>query len=538
MATPLWDEKKIQAQVLAKAMNLIPFTDALETLYQMQSEYESERLLTQTQLAQQQSRIDALEAQLQGYLATTTDVQVSVDKSVPLLTTSFSTSVAMIENPPLWSLPSWGTIRESLAQCCDVFKYHIFPFGLIDPWLEGESEPNFQRGQGLGNAFSRFREIQAYNPQAKILLTLYGAPWWMKSVMFKGVSTPLTSADAYSDDGRVTQGALPRWLTLVDKAVRLAVAYGCTDFEIWNEVKGWYATPNNQARTWDARYAPGTGVNGDMGFSYFHEQTANRVVQTMTALGFSRNQYRIAAPYIPMPTRGSANADSIPSTHPLYAFREKWGYMNIQPVKFLVEFFQQVALHKLPLDMIALDLSAGTTDGVYPNLNPFNYSSKLADIVQYARNELNLAGLPESLPFIISEHYEPPPGELDNSDSEPLRSAMWADAMRVSMLSGVLYTVPWGASSPVQGKYPQLSALINKTTGELRMTGRVFSLFKKHFPPGTKLVKTVMAGKDFQTLASAEWTMLFNQSGQPRKVLVGTKIYDMLPYETSVVGTE
>ena len=144
-------------------------------------------------------------------------------------------AVAFIENPPLWGAAGWNNVTTSLASCVGAYKVHLFPFGLLDPWNSNESGPT-EAAPSLWATDNRLvtalRKIRECDPTAPIILTLYGACWWMKGKLHasNGTTTLMTSlmtyAERYSAEGRVMINYLDDWLLMVDKAVQLAAAEG------------------------------------------------------------------------------------------------------------------------------------------------------------------------------------------------------------------------------------------------------------------------------------------------------------------------
>jgi hypothetical protein len=159
------------------------------------------------------------------------------------------TAVSFVEQTPLWNTAAWPAIKASVASCVGATKIHVYPFGLLDPWGDATKTIDLTTGNRLATGLAKLREVSGSAP---IILTLYGAEWWMKHTVFGGAITDMTSAQAFSDNGRVKYPQLAKWLQLVDAAVALAAGQGCRDFEIWNELKGYYDVYPHVGQKWDA----------------------------------------------------------------------------------------------------------------------------------------------------------------------------------------------------------------------------------------------------------------------------------------------
>lgn len=455
-------------------------------------------------------------------------------------------AVSFIDNPVMWSGAGWSNAKASLAQAVGAYKTHIYPFGLLDPWASDingktESDPSlWATGNRLDKALT---EIRACDANAPIILTLYSAPWFTKTTLWNNTHTPLTYADRFSDDGRVTADGLADWLTYVDEAVQRAAAspYNCRDFEVWNEGKGYYATGASNG-VWDATMNAGTGSNGDMGYSYFYQQTAAQIVATMTGLSIARDQYRISGPYPVLSGRGVSNGSSIGSGHPLYAYREVWGYANAAPITFTQDFLGHARDEGLPLDVLSLDTSTFLQDATYPTADPFDPSSKFAPITAYWRDQLDAYGFDADLPIDYSEIYAFPPPDLQTAGQETLRAAIWADCLTQCVMTRVRYPMMWGAVGSAQGSNSDEGGLITDprdgaSAGQLTRVGEITRDIKTHFGPGARVF--ALQGSDAIGGMATEWqTLLYNKTDAAVTVaLRGWQQMELDAYETKLVGT-
>lgn len=471
------------------------------------------------------------------------DITVAIARA-PLLTSRTMPAVSFINSPPLWGMPGWANAAASLSSCVGAYKVHISPYGAGDPWASDDAGPTepwpslFATGNRLDLALRKIRECDATAP---ILLTLYGGSWWMKgSLSQKGnLTTPLSKATQYTAEGRVLLNHLPDWLILVDMAVALAASYGCRDFEIWNEAKGYSATPDGRGQTTDARYAAGTPGHADMGYSYFYEKTALQVVETCARLAIPRESYRIGGPYPALSTRGARTADAIASDHPLYLHRAAWGYANKAPIQFTREFLGFAREHNFPLDVLTLDLSTFVQDGEYPSTDPFAYSAKFAPIIQYWREALVEFGYDADMPIDFTEIYSFPPPSSQGAGSGALRVALWADCLKQCVLGRVRYPIMWGPVGDAQGLEGSLGGLITHpaqgTGGALTRVGEVVALYKQHFGPGQPVYDIHTSDARVDGLANATHLLLYSRVDAPLTVEVAGMTVMLAPYETKLL---
>lgn len=450
------------------------------------------------------------------------DVRVVIP-TTKLCTSRTTPAVAMVENPALWNRPSWAATKTTLAACIGAYKLHIQPFGLLDPWDSTEVGPKeaaptlWNVGNRLASGLAHIREIDA---KAPIILTLYGASWWMMHLVNNdGTVSDKSFEDRYSDSGRVKYSQLPKWLMMVDRAVELAALAGCRDFEYWNEAKGWYNTSPSVAQTWDGSMNTG-GAAGKpaMGFSYFAKRTGDQVVATMTRLKVPRNEYRLAGPYAVLACQGARSADALPPTHMLYGGRYKWGYLDREGVNFTQEFLRNVKANKIQLDALALDASTNVK-GDFPSGDPFVLNAKFDDLLTWGERALEEAGFDPDMDKFFSELYPTPPSDYQTPDNTTLRSTLWADVLMSCVRHGVRYPIMWGPSSPVGGKSPEAGALIGPD-GSAQPLAAVFQAFRDHFGPGTDIFQPLVSDGRVEGLASPDYTLLINKTPAPLTVEV------------------
>ena len=467
-------------------------------------------------------------------------------------------AVAFIENPPLWGAAGWNNVTTSLASCVGAYKVHLFPFGLLDPWNSNESGPT-EAAPSLWATDNRLvtalRKIRECDPTAPILLTLYGACWWMKGKLHasNGTTTLMTSlmtslmtyAERYSAEGRVMINYLDDWLLMVDKAVQLAAAEGCRDFEVWNEAKGFYSVPSGSGQTWDARYEAGTANQADMGYSYFYKATAEQVVVTMTRLGIARNQYRIGGPYPVLSTQGGLSANAIANTHPLYQYGSQWGYANKAPINFTREFLGHARKEGFEFDVLTLDLSTSLQDGSlqersYPSSDPFDYTAKFQHVTQYWRDVLGEFGFDRDMDLDYGEIYSFPIPGFQAKGNEILRAALWADCLKHCVIGRVRYPIMWGAIGTAQGSNSSEGGLVSDPSlgagcGTLTRTGEIARYFKEEFGPGRAIYAVSSSDGRIDGLASTTAALLYNKSGETLTVSVAGTRQTFAGYEAKLL---
>lgn len=462
--------------------------------------------------------------------------QAVISRTVP--------AMSFVENPPLWNGAGWAVTQVSLDGASGAFKLHVFPFGLLNPWDDDaagpvEANPSlWESGNRLVTGLAKIREVSATAP---IILTLYRSPWWTMGQLHAsdGTTTLLTQADDDDDIGRVMINYLPDWLILVDEAVQLAVAEGCRDFEVWNEAKGYYSVPAGTGQTWDSSMEAGTADNADMGYGYFYKATAEQIVATMTALEFQRSEYRIGIAYPVLSTKGATSADAVPSNHPLYQYRNQWGYANKAPINFTRDLLGHVQAGDIPanlVDVLLLDASTFLQSGSYPSTDPFDYTEKFTHIINYWRDVLVEFGFPRDYPIDFSEIYAFPYPDLQTDGQEVLRAAMWADCLTRCVLGRVRYPIMWSATGLAQGSNSDEGGLIaSAATGTLTLVGEVAAFIKDNFGPGARVYPIDVAGGAIGGMVSGYSALLYNKTNGEVTGNIRGYEYNFTAYETKML---
>jgi hypothetical protein len=435
-------------------------------------------------------------------------------------------AVSFVEQTPLWNTAAWPAIKASVASCVGATKIHVYPFGLLDPWGDATKPIDLTTGNRLATGLAKLREVSSSAP---IILTLYGAEWWMKHTVFGGTITDMTSTQAFSDNGRVKYPQLAKWLQLVDAAVALAAGSGCRDFEIWNELKGYYDVYPHVGQKWDASM----GTSPVMGYSYFAQATIGQVIATMTRLGIARAQYRIIAPYMMLRSQGVKGVNSIPSTHPLYQYGTSWGYADKMGDNALREFLANAQTQGISFDALGLDLATGNSDGVYATADPFDLVAKFGHYLSYVRGLLPTYGFSADMPVDFCELYPMPQPQYRDANSEALRAAVWADCLRQCVLGRVRYPIMWGAIAPVNAAFDNLGGLI-AADGTLQKTGEVFRLYKDYFGPGTTVYPLVASDSSISGLYSDKVALMINRTNTARKVALANDVYELAAHDVRV----
>ncbi len=484
-------------------------------------------------LTQSNASLSATNTSLSAQVATLTpDVTVTVGTSGIISRTV--PAVSYVEQTPLWTTAAWPTAKANIAACVGAHKIHIFPFGLLDPQTTATSPIDLTTPQRLATALAKIREVSATAP---IILTLYGASWWMKQTLYNGAIADLTSASAYLDSGRVKYSQLAKWLALVDASVTLAAASGCRDFEVWNELKGYYDVYPHVGQTWDASMNPGnTTAHPVMGYSYFYQQSVAQVIATMTRLGYPRTAYRIGGPYMLLNSQGVSDSDSIPSTHPLYPCRTVWGYLDKEGDNALKQFLGNVQANSLPLDVLCIDATTWNTDEQYPTANPFDLTRKYGDITSYIRTLLPTYGLPADLPIRFSECYVVPQPTLRTIDSSALLAAMTADMLAQCLLNRVEYAILWGPTAAGTGGVGGGNAGIVASDGTLQKAGAAVKLFRDHFAPGANVYPLQSSDPSVDGVGFDGGAILWSKTPNIHKVALDGDVYTLAPYEVRGVA--
>lgn len=470
----------------------------------------------------------------------TPDVTVMIDAST-LRTSNFATAISHVAAADLRFGNATAIARAKASLATGLTLHRISAcasFGVLDPW----------HWDGTGTRPTEPTNWSSIDDSVNMVLAMGGTPilgwgnwpWWMKG-MWDGTKTvPMTYADEFNTDGRPYTEQMVNLLHLVDVTVRryAAAPYNVRYWQLgqW-EFHGFFLGRDGTFNSYGYDNLPGAANQASMGMAYLHNQVAQRIVSTMTALGIPRSQYTIATNYPPMPVYGTANAQCFAAPHPLR--NQPWGSVDKRSVAAM--------LGMLPLldptlwDVWTFDLAASNKDGVVTT-DDWTNLQRYTDITAYLKMQVAALGY-STKRLWISEIY-PKPVIDPGANSQRYRAAILADACRLMLLQGVEAGIVW--SNVGRGMYPSVAGPCpdaGLTTpvaavdgGVTQASFDVVKMFHDHFGPGTPVYDATITGSGVSAIASDKVTMLINRTNGPRKVALGLDTYLLDPYEMRVVG--
>lgn len=471
------------------------------------------------------------------------------------VTSTFTTGVSYVDKQPIWRTPGWPNAKAALAQAVGIHNLHLFPFGQLDPWPL-ENADTFQPGDrpvparpgaltGRGSLTEALQKVREIDPNATIIVTLYGGAWWMKGHRYPdGVTKPLTKADAYDDSGRIMTAYLDDWAILAHDAALVALRYGVRIFQVWNEFKGYYNNRLNKGQLWEWDDYPGTpGLHADHGYTHLYAVTVDAILKAATTLGIAHNEIEMCGPYAALRSLGKRTADSLPSTGYPDLYDRPWGTMNKMPVRAVEGFHDIVRQRGLKVDRLAIDFGTGNKDGLYPGLAGLDplaaewlLCAKFTDIANWAHKELARIGRPD-LPLIGSEVYCS--ARIIDEDAAPpqLATVLKLDK-HIRLLKGGITPLAWDVGhQAVDPNNAGAWILTNPATadgGKLAGWGEVYALLREHFGPGTKLYALVCSDARVDGIASDTKILVYNKSADALAVTVQGIERALNAYQVSV----
>lgn len=469
-------------------------------------------------------------------VVTVAGVSLGTSKMVP--------GVSHVQNPASWREAGWPNAKIALDAAIAIHNLHIHPFGLTDPWkLDSPTTwvptnaanvpspllPNhlLDVGEtGFQTALTRIREINASDP---IIMTCYGAPWWMKGrLQSNGQTIPCIYPDDIStDEGRVMTRYLPYWQILVREAAKIAMAspFNVRIFQVWNELKGFYKDRFNTAHKWATDYYAGTtGLNADCGYTWFYKVTLDGLAEAAAYHGLAASDYKVAGPYALVRSQGVINADSVPSTGYSTLRNRVWGTMDKRGIKGIEEFHDLVIANSLKYDYLCFDFGPGNNDGTYPTTDQWDIRTKYDDLFAWVAQEKTRINLP-NLPVIGSEVYAGLGGGADHNTAPAGQiTAVKTDTYVRLLKAGITYPLAWGPEYTADDTTNTDAYIINETStisgGTIAPWGTVNSYFTNHFGPGTVLYEVSSDDDNIDGIASDTKIIAWNKTSVTQSVNV------------------
>lgn len=410
--------------------------------------------------------------------------------------------------------------RAALGASLSCQATHIHSFGLSDLWPEPGGEPT--NWASLDNQMGSMAAVGL-----PIAITLYNLPWWMKGVWAGGVTTPLTSAQRFSDDGRLLTDRQADWRLLVRRVCERVLPLGVRHFKIGQEGKGYYMARDGTPNRWDFDDYPGTSGQADMGFTHFYKITAAEIMAVAAEMGVA--DIELAGPYPRLAFLGNPTSACVPLDHPLRGCTS--GVPMRAPIEAAETFLDLVQAQGMKLDRFTYDMGCRNKDGVIVEPDDWRNLERYREVALYWRGQLDSRGL--DVPIDLAEWYAKP--QLDPGPTgEALRVALKAHALMIMAEAGLSECYAW---SPFGlGDEPgdtRQGAMITPTNtadgGAAKPLCDVLALLKAHFGPGVWL-KPVTSGALVSALASNTRLLLVNRTAQPVSVFVEGRTIELAPY--------
>lgn len=471
-------------------------------------------------------------AQLNGLVAgLSPDVTVTYGTALPRVS-ALSTAVSHVATGDLMLGDAAARARAeaALTPALTFHRLSAHSYGGGDPWPVSTSpEPT-----NWSNIDSMLAMVARMGGTP--IMGFGNWPWHVKG-KWNGLSTtPLTAAEALSDDGRPLTDKMPTLLKFVQRTCEryMVAPYNVRFWQLgaW-EFHGFELGRNGTYSSWAYDAYPGTPGQADMGMAYLHNQVSAKILSVAASLGIDRSAIKIITNYPPMVAYGVASPQTFPVGHPLYG--KPYGAFDKRTV--------QALLGMLPLltpgswDYWSYDQTSRNKDGVVKT-DDWTNTQRFTDMGQYLVDQVAWLGY-GSKPFIVSELYNKP--QVDpGPNSFQLRAALQADALRRILLLGASQAITWStvgrANDPgVVADAGLHSAVVSSTGGQPQPALSVIKLFRDYFPPGTPVYDAQVSGSGVSGLMSSKVALLINQTPASRKVSMAGDMYVLDPHEVRPV---
>jgi hypothetical protein len=459
--------------------------------------------------------------------ATKPNVVITIDRSSSVGQSQFAPGMTYTDN--FLNYP-WGendlsaieNVKSLMGNALSFQNTSLMGWGLPDLWPDpSSSEPN--SWTALDARLGLIEETGS-TP----VITLYGAPWWMKGqLQADGKTAPLTQADEWiprAFSSRILDNEMHAWLHLVQRVAEryMAPPYNVRYFQVWNEMKGYYNPVENN---YDFTTSPGkpNGPNAHHGYTYMYNLVYARLMAVASSLGIPTDRIKVGGPYVVMDTWSTRSEQSNPSD-----LTTAYGTFDERPLD-VVKYWLQ---HRTGAAFISVDASNTNKDGVN-HANAATAAEKLADIVHWIRS-LDGAAYPGAvdLPIWLGEWYARPYTDWSDNDHS---NAIKTFAMMEFLKAGGAVALAWGGTDEERAG-PRLWA--NTTAGGGTVLPFYFSYraFKDYFSPGTNLYKsTASPAGQVDALASSDTVMLVNKTASTLLVSVNGDVMSLDPYQVTVL---
>jgi hypothetical protein len=455
------------------------------------------------------------------------NVVITIDHSSSVGQSHFAPGMTYIDNFLTYPFgnndaSAIANVKSLMGNALSYQNTSLTGWGLPDLWPDpSTSEPN-----NWAALDARLNVIEETGSTP--VITLYGAPWWMKGqLQADGTARLLTKADEWiprAFSSRILDNKMDAWLHLVQRVAEryMAPPYNVRYFQVWNEMKGYY----NQAKNnYDYTTSAGnpSGPNARHGYTYMYNLVYARLMAVASSLGIPTNQIKVGGPYVVMDTWSTRTEQSDPSD-----LTRAYGTFDERPLD-VVKYWLQ---HKSGAAFISVDAGNTNKDGVnYANAS--TAAGKLADIVHWIRS-LDGAAYPgaRDLPIWLGEWYARPYTDWSNNDHS---NAIKTVAMMEFLKAGGAVALSWGGTDEERAG-PRLWTTTTAGGGTVLPFYFSYRAFKDYFGPGADLyAATASPAGRVDVLASSDTVMLVNKTATTLLVSLTSDMVSLEPYQVTVL---
>jgi hypothetical protein len=423
MTDALWTDSQIEERLGHIAVQTVHRVDAKALLSEMQQAYEAKLTELQGTLDNRTEIIGSLKTglvMLEGELADLETHIAALERALHRAThpadaylsikpnsafpVRLQQCVNVITNDHLWAANAAATDKlvANAKQLYGGTCLHMSEgFGVAVAW------PDPTKAMNWSSLISQLDfALELGKP---VMLNLYCPPWWMRA----NGTVKMTSAAAFKHTGRLMTSMIPQWQQMVEEGVTVFVkarlaqdANAIIELDINNEWKMFQEIRRGDKVTEGQRWAdgdhPGTpGPIGDMDFPPFAKLTIEAALRATDALGIPRERVKQGASYPVITFQAAQNADSVPTTHPLY--KRPYGTARKAPLLAFERYLAYFKRNNLPVDFLTIDASTRNKDQVAVT-DDFSNCTRFYDLTQYIRHIATANGFGD-LEIVYKEFY-------------------------------------------------------------------------------------------------------------------------------------
>lgn len=416
--------------------------------------------------------------------------------------------------------------KALLADAIAINASHVHGFGVAAIWPQPTDPAPWNWGT-LDAQMGVFSEMGGEKA-----IILYGFPWWMRGILNSdGTTTLLTSADQFSDEGRVLTSQMDAFDDYVDAIARryLVAPHHVRTWVFGNESKGYYNRRDGQPHLWDSGTYPGTpGNHADHGYMYLYNRWVSVMEAAAIAVGVDPSILKLGGPYTAVRTQKNADASTVPSGHPLYG--KPYGAYRKAALNMLDSFVNQATR----ADFIAFDAGSRNASGG-ENVDIYERQKKWGDMMAFIQNDAGGTG--SALPVYVTETYlRIAEGESATEEAQAaFKTVGTFELVRSGYTSAWLWS-PLGKGEP---NVPEGGLMTGTETVGGAVPKAWYTSWKtihEEFPAGAGLYKATVSNSGVvEALANASSVFLVNKTAESQDVEVNGVPYILGAYECKLV---